>query len=109
MATLVLVSGYVTIHTIVVTMVMNFFMLKLADIDECLSSPCGHTCTNNVGSFVCSCNDGYVLDSDQLSCNGTYAISFIFVINSPPLHLNLSVVSYSHASNALSICCIRYQ
>jgi len=40
------------------------------DIDECLSSPCGHTCINTVGSFVCSCNNGYVLDSDGLSCNG---------------------------------------
>ena len=40
------------------------------DIDECILSPCEHTCTNTVGSFVCSCNDGYVLNSDGLSCNG---------------------------------------
>jgi len=42
----------------------------IVDINECLSSPCGHTCTNTVGSFVCSCYDGYVLDSDGSSCNG---------------------------------------
>ena len=49
---------------------LSAFCLNFADIDECSSSPCGHTCTNTVGSFVCSCNDGYVLDSDGLSCNG---------------------------------------
>ena len=42
------------------------------DIDECSSSPCGHTCTNTVGSYVCSCYDGYVLDGDGLSCNGQW-------------------------------------
>ena len=43
------------------------------DIDECetLSSQCNQTCTNIPGSFGCSCNVGYVLDSDGRSCNGT--------------------------------------
>ena len=50
---------------------LYIIIFKPIDIDECSSSPCGHMCTNTVGSFVCSCNDGYVLDSDQLSCNGT--------------------------------------
>ena len=40
------------------------------DIDECASSPCEHTCTNTPGSFVCSCNDGYVLNSDGRTCTG---------------------------------------
>ena len=44
------------------------------DIDECSSSPCNHTCTNTVGSFVCSCNDGYELDDDGTTCNGMFNI-----------------------------------
>ena len=51
---------------------LNGMSLQLVyiDVDECTSSPCDHTCTNNVGSFECSCNDGYVLDRDERSCNG---------------------------------------
>ena len=44
--------------------------LQLIDIDECLLSPCNHTCTNTAGSFQCSCNDGYELDDDGRTCNG---------------------------------------
>ena len=40
------------------------------DINECASSPCEHTCTNTPGSFVCSCNDGYMLNSDGRTCTG---------------------------------------
>ena len=35
-----------------------------------LPNPCGQICTNNEGSFMCSCNNGYVLDDNQTSCNG---------------------------------------
>ena len=52
-------------------MLLCFIVLSgCIDINECTSSPCDHTCTNTAGSFVCSCDDGYVLDSDGLSCNG---------------------------------------
>ncbi|XP_030850590.1 uncharacterized protein LOC105444772 isoform X3 [Strongylocentrotus purpuratus] len=39
------------------------------DSDECQEgAPCNHTCTNSPGSFVCSCNPGYYLDLDGVSC-----------------------------------------
>ena len=38
-------------------------------------------CTNTEGSFTCGCNDGYLLDSDGTTCNGTYwEIFSLFVI-----------------------------
>ena len=38
----------------------------LADIDECLSSPCIFgTCQNKVNSFQCSCESGYDGDTCQ--------------------------------------------
>ena len=45
-----------------------------ADIDECseYSDNCNQTCTNTEGSFTCGCDDGYLLDSDETTCNGTY-------------------------------------
>ncbi|CAL1547124.1 unnamed protein product, partial [Lymnaea stagnalis] len=40
-------------------------------IDECTNniSECQHNCTNTIGSYQCSCGDGYRLDlSDQKTC-----------------------------------------
>lgn len=42
------------------------------DINECQTSNggCQHSCSNNIGSFVCSCNDGYKVSStDQTQCS----------------------------------------
>ena len=45
--------------------------MLLTDIDECdhNNGDCGDTCHNTVGSFYCSCDDGYLLQSDG-SCDG---------------------------------------
>ena len=50
------------------------------DVDECLQTPCDQNCTNTIGSFNCSCNNGYVLDEDGRSCNGMY-IHVLMIIN----------------------------
>ena len=44
----------------------------LTDLNECLTENggCRQTCTNTVGSFVCSCNEGYTLASDGRNCTG---------------------------------------
>ena len=44
----------------------------LKDIDECIvnnNGGCDQNCTNTIGSFECSCTDGYYLMSDT-SCVG---------------------------------------
>ena len=43
------------------------------DVDECGggTGPCQHQCENNVGSFECKCNDGYVTnEDDDTKCDG---------------------------------------
>ena len=44
------------------------------DVDECSAdpSPCDATngdCTNNDGSYTCSCDDGYMLNGDGRTCD----------------------------------------
>lgn len=41
------------------------------DIDECVTtSPCAQNCTNTIGLFTCSCDDGFMLDQDKMNCLG---------------------------------------
>ena len=41
-------------------------------MDECQSNNggCDTTCNNTIGSFQCSCETGYTLAADGLSCQG---------------------------------------
>ena len=45
---------------------------NLPDVDECLAGThlCTQTCVNIVGSYVCSCGDGYRLNEDRINCSG---------------------------------------
>ena len=45
---------------------------RFLDINECTenSDGCAQICTNNAGSFICSCRSGYRLGSNGRSCNG---------------------------------------
>ena len=47
--------------------------MHVADIDECANNTdgCAQTCTNTVGSYQCSCETGYTLNSDGHACDGT--------------------------------------
>ena len=47
-------------------------LILLADIDECSEgiSGCSHLCINTVGSYSCSCHNGYQYGSDNHSCLG---------------------------------------
>ena len=67
-------------QTTMVAMVLTFLckitiiltVNHAADVNECSTNNggCSHVCTNTVGSFVCSCNTGYELDSDETTCSG---------------------------------------
>ena len=46
-------------------------MFGVLDIDECNGDHvCDHGCTNVNGSFACSCDSGYELQSDGRTCEG---------------------------------------
>ena len=47
------------------------------DVDECAEDTdgCDQTCTNSIGSYDCSCNTGYRLDTDRHTCNGDVYIA----------------------------------
>ena len=51
-----------------------------SDIDECELSNggCEHHCSNLIGSYGCSCDDGFVLNSDSWLCTGKFFIFYFY-------------------------------
>ena len=47
-------------------------------MDECIKringviskGGCQHKCNNTIGSFICSCNEGFALINDKKTCKG---------------------------------------
>ena len=52
------------------------FFPNTTDINECLFSNgnCSQACTNTNGSYFCSCQNGYMLSDDSMTCNGKYSL-----------------------------------
>ena len=50
--------------------------LHLQDVDECTNNNggCEQLCSNTIGSFLCDCGTGYLLDRNGLNCNGKLCV-----------------------------------
>ena len=62
-----------TSNTCTCMLIMNRDFISVCnclDIDECADNTdgCDQTCTNTMGSFVCSCDSGFTLSSDGRTC-----------------------------------------
>ena len=77
-----------------------FTIMVTIDIDECSMQvdECDHTCNNTLGSYTCSCNDGYLLDRNGLQCNGKYVA---IIIHHCFQSINLCPILYKISMNAL--------
>lgn len=67
-------------QTILVSVVYEYnWVYNFIDINECKMSNggCEHVCTNNNGSFFCTCNAGFTLKNDTLSCAGNLTTSIL--------------------------------
>ena len=60
----------------------------VSDVDECRKiisgviskGGCQHKCNNTIGSYSCSCNEGFALAYDRRTCLGM-AKTFFFLIS----------------------------
>ena len=59
-------------HTCNNTYHFIYKIIIFVDINECSSNidGCDHNCHNTMGSYYCTCNTGYRLDSNMRSCHG---------------------------------------
>ena len=64
------ISDDVYLHISYLFIVYKLTVNKLADFNECENetSGCDQECHNTEGSFYCSCNSSYYLDSNGTTC-----------------------------------------
>lgn len=74
----------------------NKFSFHTSDVNECAfgSGPCSQICTNTLGSFTCSCEEGFQLASDGRGCIGMLVATLLHSL--PLVKFNI-LCSYSHA------------
>ena len=61
------------IHSILIFILNSAYaIIFFLDANECElgTAACDQNCHNTNGSYTCSCNAGYTLDSDRTSCDG---------------------------------------
>ena len=63
--------------------ILSVVYLYSVDINECDTGNggCDHKCTNTDGSYTCSCNSDYELNSDSHTCNGLFYSYYIQCIS----------------------------
>lgn len=57
-------------------------LFQISDVDECsrTSGICSNgVCENMMGSYQCTCNDGFKQTSQHTSCEGNKNLTFMFV------------------------------
>ncbi|CAI5455008.1 unnamed protein product [Caenorhabditis angaria] len=65
----------------------GFFANFIADFDECQydNAGCEHSCQNRLGSYICTCNAGFILSEDKHNCKEG---SCFFELNAPSGEIN---------------------
>ena len=53
---------------------LKYYVHTHTDVIECTSDNggCEQTCDNVPGSFTCTCEDGYYLETNRLNCSGGF-------------------------------------
>ena len=65
----------VTVHMYTVVLIdieYRYCCITTIDINECATNMggCEQRCVNTPGGFHCTCNSGYTLNSDGITCTG---------------------------------------
>ena len=73
----------------VCTLLPNVKLIFITDVNECdiNNGGCEQICNNTIGSFNCSCEMGYELDSSGLNCSGMLTNLCLRAFNAATLYV----------------------
>lgn len=81
------------------------FVLPLfpADTDECVidNGGCFDVCANTVGSFHCSCREGFVFAADKFSCVGEFKIVYSHLAITRTIIMSVNLVNHRGIQNPI--------
>ena len=62
---------------------ISFIFFSYTDVDECsrFLHDCQQICVNTLGSYNCSCNDGFILQNDTQSCVGKKTVFSLCILH----------------------------
>ena len=85
-------------------MLLDDFIFHL-DIDECEEGTdgCDHNCTNAVGSYFCTCMDGYELESDNQTCTGNNLLNIQYKCVYICMNIRTNKHNYLLGSNIVTV------
>ena len=60
-------------------MYVLYHRFMYADVDECSDGihDCMQNCNNTLGSYICTCDSGFIIDADGRTCDGKHKWSSI--------------------------------
>ena len=74
------------LYTFIRNIIFSLYSALILDNNECSSSStnnCQQLCLNIPGSYSCTCNAGYRLNSDGRTCTGTDWQCYFFLLHTP--------------------------
>ena len=81
--------------------------MHFSDVDECITDSvnCAQNCDNTVGSFACSCDEGYTTTDNGLTCDGIFSPHFEMILkiilhSTINLHLIININNSRFYSNS---------
>lgn len=83
---------------------ISFFFLD-KDVCKSVAHGCEHICVNNDDSYICKCQEGYVLKEDQKTCRSKYILFrkhlFAWFLKLLDLTSNASLQKMPHFKNGI--------
>ena len=73
---LMLIKFLAEVLCIIISIALIIEWIHFVDLDECVMGThrCDQECKNTKGSYQCFCQQGYILDGDGVTCQGSIQV-----------------------------------
>ena len=70
---------------------MYLLSIVCTDINECATNNgnCAQNCSNTVGSYLCSCGVGYIINANNRTCTGELSVDYNIIYTLIVIYLGI--------------------